>query len=710
MSHFIGAANASSEHRTIVRRIVEEIAVRYGLESELPATSSRYEAELPHWLGKVQNEKLVIVIDAMNQLLEQHLHWLPAYLPPNVRLIVSSTPGVTYERWREREWPMISVQPLSILEREAMIVRFLGEYHKSLTTQQNKRIAQDVKSESPLFLRVLLEELRLFGTFEELDAHIDHYLTSEHLDDLFRKVLDRIEGDFEDVPVPNVMRAIWASRHGISETELMEYTGLKRVQLSQLLIALEYHLIQRDGSLTFFHDYLRLAVERRYLETDEARRAAHARIAGYFSKTPYSMRRKQEETWQWREAGELENLKHLVTDARYFDEPGGTERTLYEKLGYWLQFNDRSELTTLLLDQLNDMNHRERGSARYVSTLESAANFLLEAGAYTESETLLKEAIECRTQLGDDLTLASTLTYLGDLYERLARYSEAESVLRRALGIRESYLHPSHPEVTDALEKLASLQYHLGQYSVAEENLTRLLRLVERSYGSPSSVLLSKILSSLGAVYYAQRRDNEAETAWRRALELDASHPNRRRAVADDLNNLAVVLIRARDYDQAIHHMEEATRIFTELLGSAHLDTVATLVNLASAYRAIDQLDTSETYLRSAITQLQTRPDHPLLGKALGNLAEMMKQEGDLSQAEALHYQSLETFRRALSSAHPSVITSARSLAAVLRDQGKVAEAIATLTPLVSQSDLSPDSPVHTMLRSLQQLERERSE
>ena len=48
---------------------------------------------------------------------------------------------------------------------------------------------------NPLFLKTLVEELRMFGV-PELSKRIDYYLESKTVDDLFERVLDRVEGDF----------------------------------------------------------------------------------------------------------------------------------------------------------------------------------------------------------------------------------------------------------------------------------------------------------------------------------------------------------------------------------------------------------------------------------------------------------------------------------------------------------------------------------
>jgi len=74
------------------------------------------------WLAEIQKEKLVWILDGLNQLEGEALSlaWLPAYTPPMVRLIVSSTVEQTLVVAGERSWQQMGMQPLREEEREAI--------------------------------------------------------------------------------------------------------------------------------------------------------------------------------------------------------------------------------------------------------------------------------------------------------------------------------------------------------------------------------------------------------------------------------------------------------------------------------------------------------------------------------------------------------------------------------------------------------------
>ena len=52
---------------------------------------------------------------------------------------------------------------------------------------------------------------------------------------------------------------------------------------SPLYLAAEHALVSRSGLISFFHDYLRQAVQRRYLSSEEEQNAAHLCLADYFN-------------------------------------------------------------------------------------------------------------------------------------------------------------------------------------------------------------------------------------------------------------------------------------------------------------------------------------------------------------------------------------------------------------------------------------------
>ena len=72
---------------------------------------------------------------------------------------------------------------------------------------------------------MLLEELRQCGRHDTLKEQLAFYLSSQTVDDLYERVLERLENDGSGEAVRKVMTALWASRAGLTEPELLAITG-----------------------------------------------------------------------------------------------------------------------------------------------------------------------------------------------------------------------------------------------------------------------------------------------------------------------------------------------------------------------------------------------------------------------------------------------------------------------------------------------------
>jgi hypothetical protein len=55
------------------------------------------------------------------------------------------------------------------------------------------RICTAPQTKNALFLRALLEELRLHGVFEEISKRIEYYLEAQSVSELYEKILSRME-------------------------------------------------------------------------------------------------------------------------------------------------------------------------------------------------------------------------------------------------------------------------------------------------------------------------------------------------------------------------------------------------------------------------------------------------------------------------------------------------------------------------------------
>lgn len=685
ISHYIGASTSTSDHSGLLRHICLEIKERLSLEEEIPSTTEDLTREFSNWLAKVQDEKLVIFVDALNQLEGNsvNLGWLPSYLPPNIAFVCSTTECAAFDNLRERKALEIAVTPLQDEERESIIVRFLGEYHKGLSGLQSRRIAMDPKSSVPLFLLTMLEELRLVGNFEKVDSHIDHYLQSEDLDDLFRRVLERMERDYGAALLEEFMTLLWSSRRGLSESELLDLLAVTsvapdnqpvtRLDLSLLLNALDYHLIRKDGLLSFFHGYLRNAVEKRYLENPEKQKALHYKLGRYFATLPISKRRTDEEPWQWQNAEAWEEFNSCLTDIPMLEKLLDEER-LYELIGYWLILREHTDAPSEYRKALKTFEETTADKERLGALYTKLGNAFHLAGSYEPAEHFLRRAIEIRESLfgSDHPVVAESLNELGKILIAKGDYTEAEVLCRRSNDIYLKECGEMNVMTARSLNNLAALLYSIAKYDEAETIFRKVLLIREGLLSSEDKDTIESI-SNLGFILFAKGKLDESEYLFKKSIQLDKknfgeNHPR----TAIDINNLASVLEKKNEYKAAIDMVNTALNINRKVLGPEHIETITGLVNLGLLQRKEGNYGNSELTLIEAIEILQKKygEDHIMTSSAKHNLAQAYAYQEKFKESEALYLRVLKSREKKLGIEHPETLHTMYSLGRLYMQMG----------------------------------------
>ena len=440
VEHYVGASDGGGSAVATMRHIMEELREKFLKEEEVPQTASELVRAFPNWLFRAAQMaedaevSVLIVIDAVNQLgpSGRRLAWLPKSIPSTLRLMVSTTPGESAEALRARSWKSVEVTPLEDEKvRETIVVRYLGEFQKGISPDQLRRLASDPKGSSPLFLRVVAEELRLHGRHETIDEEIDRYTSVSDLLELFNIVLERMEQDYGEPEVRSLLSLIGTSRSGLSESELLGLSGMSRLTLSHLLSVLDYHLVRKDGLLGFFHDFLRRAVESRYLDSREVKEEVSRSIAYAFERGERTERRGVELLWQYAQIGDDDKLAttladletlHLIYHGELVDEIQ-VHLSRLRKGGLEIE-----EIYRPLLSALMD----ERDLPLFIRQVITVASILERLTLWDLALQFFQRAIALAMPAGLREELAISWSGIGNIHSQRAEYPEAITSLERA--------------------------------------------------------------------------------------------------------------------------------------------------------------------------------------------------------------------------------------------------------------------------------------
>ncbi len=667
VEHYVGASDQSGSAIAIMRHVIEEICEKFSLDERLPETEAELEKSFAGWLFRAEHlaaesgTPMLIVLDAVNQLgrYGRRLAWLPKTIPAGIRLIVSTTPGETEEGLLAREWNEMRVTPLDDERlRQSIVVRYLGEFTKGVSADQLRAIAGGPNAASPLFLRVVAEELRLHGEHETIDTQIARYTGADDLLETFALVLERIERDYGEDHVRSILTLIALSRSGLTETELLDLTGINRLELSRLLFAFDYHLIRRNGLLDFFHNYLRQAVERRYLIEEEVRRGILRRMTNYFEGQELSDRSARELMWGYRQLDDRVALaKHLSTISvfRLLHQRG----MIFEVQSTWKELIDSGiDIESLYREGAEE--HRKEGhpEEEQYDSLSSVCTLLWKMDYPDAVEALARELLRLAEQMGDrerismaEIRLCEVLSRRGlpeqaiEGYERLSRlYEEVGDRsgtamvhyrmgdLFRAGGQTDRALDSLQKalDISKDLEKsslTAKIMGQLGSVYTQRGEDERALELFEQALpiaeGLGEKSLVALILGSIGDYHHARGNIDRSLAFLKRSRSMH-QELGEKRLVAFATTKMSAPYIRRGDYDRALACLKETLTIHEELGNSSEIPRV--IGNIGSVYGDKGDFEQSLEHLTIAMKAHREGRERSSMLYWTGNIARVLLQ------------------------------------------------------------------------------------
>ncbi|MDQ0291572.1 tetratricopeptide repeat protein [Oligosphaera ethanolica] len=697
--HYIGSTADSADHISLVRRLAQEIKRWTGDPDEIPAKPEELLRDFPLWLAKARAKaqkdgvRCILVLDALNQLQDKDqahsLHWLPEHsFNGPLRLFTSTLSGAAQAAAEARRWEKLTVEPLNPTERDGMINHYLARYGKKLDDRHRRILIAAPQTANPLYLKIVLDELRITGTFEGLEARIREYLAAADIPALLGKVLARWQRDYNrDCPnlVGQTLGLIFAARRGLAESELLELLKpAGQPQLPQALwspfrAAVDEFLISRDEVLTFAHDYLRLAVEQAFANDLDTLDALRLRLADYFEPLPPTRRTCDELPWLLDQTESFVRLRACLLNIGRFlliREREGQQGT--ELSGYWVALKEERAMGQPYLQSF-DAWAGGKGETTAVSyAANKLALFLHRAALHAEAEPLMRRALKIDEQsYGENHpSVAIDLNNLAMLLKATNRLAEAEPLMRRALKIAEQSYGENHPNVAASLNNLAQLLQATNRLAEAEPLMQRALKINETSYGENHPDVATS-LNNLAQLLQATNRLAEAEPLMRRALKIDETsygenHPD----VARDLNNLAGLLHTTNRFAEAEPLMRRALKIDEQSYGENHPDVARDLNNLAQLLQATNRFAEAEPLYRRAlkIAEQSYGENHPDVAIRHNNLALLLQATNRLAEAAPLMRRSVEivlNFTRATGHPHPHLRGTLGNYANLLKAMGK---------------------------------------
>ncbi|PIK50949.1 putative telomerase protein component 1 [Apostichopus japonicus] len=533
--HFVGAIPGSTDPEKMLRRLLRELKICN--DSNMPKNLEAAAQLVSSVLSNPNTRPTIMIIDALNQLDDDKssalLSWLPRRLSPSVRCIFSmidDTPPHRSLRNRTLKPTEVTVTPLDMKSRQAIVTEMLGQYNKRLDAEQMSSLLSKNSSQNPLWLAIACEELRVYGEFSKVTDKINSL--QDGLLNLLAQVFDRFEEENGGNLLTATLCLLEASQTGLLEVELLSILGdednlmpsseseagkekaskeqFEKEKVNQPLAAIKWAAIYRglrpflrpfgdsgEGRLDFYHRSLSKAVRRKYFnhESDDPNLEAsgslwwHKKLADYFENVTNIERKVEEYPTQLCKIKDKKRLSDCLSDWAIFDQMYNPYYST-QLLALWRNVGEKyEEMEECYGKKIEEIRESSADTEVLAERLTHVAKLYIQGGLFKSAQKLLDEVILLEeAELGNrPERMVELLDTYGELCDERTnqRFTPAIKYSRDSADIRRTLKDLSISVVTLLYEK-------------AREQC-------QQAYGEHCK-LMTRILSNTG-IYYEDRKD-----------------------------------------------------------------------------------------------------------------------------------------------------------------------------------------------------------
>jgi hypothetical protein len=641
--HHVGCTRESRRLDNLIFRLLEGLRRGRAFREPLAAGLQARIELLPNWLARAGATGKVVILLAGVDALEgddpdQAMAWLPQYLPPGVRLIVSAAAGPALEVLRRRPWqperlmadvpepPLGAAVEAAAGAENGPLLKLLWAARRGVDESRLARVQPDAAQRLPA-LGGLVQ--RHAGQWRLCGAQAQDALRRRLLRDGAEQQAAALELAqlYEHWQDPAALDALpWLLPAAGHWERLAQFLGDETVLTALLDPG------RREDLYTAWREW---ALEEQLL-------------AFYAARVP-----------AWREALSPPRLVSLLL---------GLSAALEEFLGEQAALEPLLEAARAAAD--------EAGALERAAAQAALGTWLSGRERYSEAEPLLRAALAAREreQGADHAHTRTSRHQLATVAEAQGDLKEAAALYETSLSMREQTLGPRHVELIPHLSNLAAVRKALQDFDGAKPLYQRALAIAERHYGNRHPTTAA-CLDNLAGLLYAGFDYEQAETLYQRALGVaEAAFGPEHPATAASAHNLATVLDAREQYRAAEQLFRRALAIRQQAYGDEHVDTASTLHNLAGALDSMGAAAQAEPLYRQAVAVWEklVGAEHPATATSRNNLADLLRGKGEHEEAESLYRRNLQTWSTLMGDEHPHTLMTRAELGALYADQQRL--------------------------------------
>ena len=271
--------------------------------------------------------------------------------------------------------------------------------------------------------------------------------------------------------------------------------------------------------------------------------------------------------------------------------------------------------------------------------------------------TLLDRGVESAKALGSEPAVQAELYQtLGNIYQQLGKFDQADALLHSALERRKSLDGPDNPEVASDLVKLGLLRLEQGKAAEAEK-LVRDGLAMDRRHLPANDPAVAVSESALGRVLADRSAYAEAIQLLTESVRLQSARSAVSLDLADTLSELATAHYYVGHLALADSTHRQALAMHRQLYGEVHPRVADDLYNLGGVQHDLGHDAEAEKYYRQALSIHQTwyGTEHPDTALIMAAVGQSLIYQGRYDEAAPVLQQALAIQERIFGKVHPQV-------------------------------------------------------
>ncbi|MET0594973.1 MAG: serine/threonine-protein kinase [Polyangiaceae bacterium] len=286
-------------------------------------------------------------------------------------------------------------------------------------------------------------------------------------------------------------------------------------------------------------------------------------------------------------------------------------------------------------------------------------------------------------------TLAYYRSHLSAAVAASGDHRAALPLFQQVLADQEQILGPRHPQVATTLTNLGLLYQRMGDFPKSLETLERSLQIQEQSVG-PESHEVALALNNLGATQCELARYDDAVGTYRRAIAI-WSREGEPPPLGYPVASLAQTLIYFSQFDEAAPLADRALGIFRKSFGDDHPDLAYPYETLGEILERRGRYADAEQRYRQGLAAREHEPDAHLMAVSWTEIARILGLRGKLGDGRVAIDKALGLLDHGASDRELAVPLSVRAILRLRlgeRDEAlaDARRAVAVLEPVYGRS------------------------